>query len=233
MKLLVTRPLKQCEALRDRLTREGHEVFCLPLIEIAPPADGGAALRQAVARIAEYDWLVFTSQNAVWAVEPFLEARPRTETAALKIAAAGPQTAAALKKLGRAAFSPEKKFGAKGLIEFFQRHNISGKKILYPRSSIAREELPQALQSLGAHVDSVEAYQTQPSSATAHDILNLIHQGVEAVLFFSPSQVSRFFELIRPTDERIRNLEWIPFGPTTARALAASLREAAGGGKIV
>lgn len=217
MKLLVTRPLKQCESLRERLTREGHEVFCLPLIEIVPLADGGARLRQAVARLAGYDWLILTSQNALWSVAPLIQTWP----AALKIAAAGPKTAGELKKMGKVSFYPEKNFGAKGLIEFFQQQNISGKKILYPRSSLAQEELVEALQSLGAQVDAITAYQIQPSSVTAHDILGLIHQGVEAVLFFSPSQVKHFFELIRPADERIRHLSWLPFGPTTSRALKA------------
>lgn len=229
MKLLITRGLKQSERLSERLTREGNEVFCLPLIEIVPPADGGAALQSAVTRLAEYDWLILTSQNTVWAVEPLI----RTWPASLEIAAAGPKTAAELKKLGKVAFYPEKNFGAEGLIEFFQQQNISGKKILYPRSSLGREELVEALQALGASVEVIEAYQTRPSSVTAHDIFGLIHQGVKSVLFFSPSQVARFFELIRPNDERIRHLEWIPIGPTTSRALAVSLREAAGGGEAI
>lgn len=218
MKLLLTRPFEQSAALKKKLEKKGHEIFCLPLIEILPPPDGGSSLQTALQKLSDYDWLVVTSQQAVKAIASSPVAWPPT----LQAAAAGPKTASVLREAGFKGFcfTPEKNFGSQGLIEFFESRELKGKKIFYPCSSIARDGWIKFVREKGAIVDAVVAYRTVPSKVTAYDIFCLLNKGIEAVAFFSPSAVKFFFELIRPADERIQHLEWIPFGPTTAKALA-------------
>ncbi|HWC09993.1 MAG TPA: uroporphyrinogen-III C-methyltransferase, partial [Acidimicrobiales bacterium] len=64
-RVVVTRPRQQASGLADRLRRAGAEVVLVPTIEIVEAADGGAALASAAARVREFDWVVFTSANAV------------------------------------------------------------------------------------------------------------------------------------------------------------------------
>src|SRR5204863_4331722 len=62
-RIVVTRARAQARALSDALTARGAEVIEMPATRIEPLDD--AALHDAVARIHEYQWAVFTSQNAV------------------------------------------------------------------------------------------------------------------------------------------------------------------------
>src|SRR5262245_41274758 len=63
MKVLVTRPADKAAALRALLETAGLEPVCLPAIETLPVEDM-AALDRALAWLAEYRWIVFTSGTA-------------------------------------------------------------------------------------------------------------------------------------------------------------------------
>src|SRR5207237_10800064 len=64
-RILVTRAREQASGLVERLHELGAATVELPVIEIGEPADGGAALREAARRVGDYDWVAFTSANAV------------------------------------------------------------------------------------------------------------------------------------------------------------------------
>src|SRR5689334_8684998 len=66
LRVVVTRASHQAEELAAPLRALGAEVILLPLIDIAPPLNPGP-LRHAAARSNEYDWIIFTSANAVHA----------------------------------------------------------------------------------------------------------------------------------------------------------------------
>ena len=197
MKLLLTRALEDSAATKKELERQGYEVFCLPLIAIYPASDGGARLKRAAKEIKKYDWLILTSRNAERALKHYIKKLPKK----LKIAAVGHE-------------------GVAGLIEFFKNKNVRGKRFLYPRSQIGREELHRFLKKRGAIVDLVEAYQTKPSSVTAKKIETVLKKGVEVVLFFSPSAVKSFFGKMRGKKKLLKKIAFVPIGPTTAKALA-------------
>ena len=67
--VLVTRARKQASALSDGLRLHGAEVVEAPAIRIEPPEDW-QPLDEAVDSIERYDWILFTSANAV---EPFID----------------------------------------------------------------------------------------------------------------------------------------------------------------
>ncbi|HEX3394071.1 MAG TPA: uroporphyrinogen-III C-methyltransferase, partial [Acidimicrobiales bacterium] len=93
-RVVVTRARAQSSGLVDALRRAGADIVSLPTIEIAAPADGGEALAAAAARVRDYDWVAFTSANAVEALFAHLaDARALGETG---VAAVGTATAAAL-----------------------------------------------------------------------------------------------------------------------------------------
>ena len=66
-RVVITRAEAQSATLAAALRAHGAEVISLPLIQILPPLDY-AALDRALRDLAKFDWLIFTSQNAVTGV---------------------------------------------------------------------------------------------------------------------------------------------------------------------
>lgn len=223
MRLLLTRPADEAQSLKQKLEAEGFEVFCLPLIEIKPPLDRGALLKKSLQHIDAYDWLILTSQNTVRALCPHLKKIPSK----LSIAAVGKATAEAARQAGWEPIVPKRENGAEGLITFFMTQPVRGKRILYPRSQIGMEDLVEALLQQGARVDVVEAYQTKVSSVSTQELQDILQNGIDGVLFYSPSAVSGFVEKIGSKNPLLKKVALIPFGKTTAFVLKnAGLRPA-------
>jgi len=188
-RIIVTRAREQASGLVERLHELGAGTVELPVIEIGDPADGGAALRAAAGRVGDYDWVAFTSANAVSRFFAAL-AEVGSDTRALggrRVAAIGPGTAEALDAAGvRPDLVPER-FVAESLLEEFPD---GPGRVLLPRAAVARDALPAGLAERGWAVDVVEAYRTavgQPApealagAATAH-----------AVTFTSSSTVTNY-----------------------------------------
>lgn len=97
-RVVVTRAREQSSALAARLRSAGAEPVEVPTIEIEAPSDGGESLRQAVTALDTFDWVAFTSANAVARV--FAELRDARQLAGLRVAAIGEATAAALRAHG-------------------------------------------------------------------------------------------------------------------------------------
>jgi uroporphyrinogen III methyltransferase/synthase len=185
VRVVVTRAREQASELSRRLRDLGAFTVELPAIEIGPPADGGAALADAAARVGEYDWVVLTSANAVERFLPLVADARRFGSAA--IAAIGPGTAAALASRSLVADLIPEQFVAEGLLDVFP--NGSG-RVLLPRAAVARDVLPDGLRAKGWAVDVVEAYRTQPvtPSAEALEAAATAH----AITFTSSSTVTNY-----------------------------------------
>ncbi|MGH9180519.1 MAG: uroporphyrinogen-III C-methyltransferase, partial [Acidimicrobiales bacterium] len=93
-RVVVTRSSGQAPALAGLLRRRGAEPVLVPTIALCDPLDGGAALARSAARVATYDWVVFTSANAVERLLPLL--RDARDLGPARVAAIGPGTADAL-----------------------------------------------------------------------------------------------------------------------------------------
>ncbi len=192
-RIIVTRAREQASGLVERLHELGAATVELPVIEIAEPPDGGAALREAARRVGDYDWVAFTSANAVvrfFAALGDVGADSRA-LGGRRVAAIGPGTAEALAGAGvRADIVPER-FVAESLLDAFP----SGPgRVLLPRAAVARDALPAGLAERGYAVDVVEAYRTvvgRPAPealaavATAH-----------AVTFTSSSTVTNYLAVV-------------------------------------
>jgi uroporphyrinogen-III synthase len=174
-RIVVTRPREHAGALAERLEQLGADVSVVPLIAIEPLEDG-TELAELVER-NDYDWIVFTSANAVRAAGPGLRhVRARA-------AAVGPATAHALRDVGvEPAFSPDV-FAALEIAAGLEP--LSGARILLPQSEIAEPALPDELRARGATVDAVDAYRTVPRDATERELADL--GAADAVILMSGS----------------------------------------------
>jgi uroporphyrinogen III methyltransferase/synthase len=198
-RILVTRPRAQAADLCDRLSALGAIPVQFPTIEIAP-LDDSAALDAAIGRLADYQWVIFTSVNGVSAFWQRLEAAHRDSTAldGIRVAAIGPATARALTRRGIAAqFTPDE-YVAEAIVAGIG--DVRGQRILLPRADIARETLADGLRQMGASVDEIAAYHTLIVDAKDPATLNvraMLERGqIDAITFTSASTVRGFMHAI-------------------------------------
>jgi uroporphyrinogen III methyltransferase/synthase len=221
-RILVPRPKAQAVATARAIRERGAEPIVFPLIEIHGPPDP-EALVTAARQVSSYDWVVFTSANAV---ERFFAAlaeagRDLRTFGAARIAVIGTKTAAALEQLGlRPDLVAEEQVGEGIAAELVAR---APRRVLIPRARDAREVLPDTLRASGVEVDVVVAYETRAVSAErAEELAALLEsRGVEIVLFTSSSTVSSMLGLLgaRAT-ELLSGVTVASIGPETTRALS-------------
>lgn len=226
--VLVTRPRAQSEDIVARLEALGATVVHCPTIEVVSP-NNWAALDASIRRIKEYDWIVFTSANAVHFFLRRLGEIQSDGVGALAehvICAIGPATARALESAGAVAHITASDSQAEGVLIAITEHvggeeNVRGLSFLIPRARVARETLPEGLRRLGATVDAVEAYQTIKPDIERESILRLFKENsIDVVTFTSSSTLSNFAALVGLTDlsDLLANMLIACIGPVTAEA---------------
>jgi uroporphyrinogen-III synthase len=216
-RILVTRRSEQSGPLVDALAALGATVVEVPLIAQEPPEDAGP-LDRALGRLASYEWLAFTSANAVDAVAERLARLGATVPARLRRAAVGPTTAHAIGERlpgRRVDLQPASHYRAEGLVEAFRALDLAGQHVLLPVSDRARDTLAAGLRAQGAHVEAVAAYRTVTPDDARHRLEQSLAEGIDLVLLASPSAVEG---LLHALGDRARGLAVAVIGPVTARA---------------
>ncbi len=157
-RIVVTRAREQAGELSGKLRALGADVVDLPVIALRPP-DDYTALDNAIAALATYDWLIFTSTNAV---EYFLHRLDHSgsdlRVLRAKICAIGPATRAAVEALHLKVDVVPSNSASEGIVDAFRAYWMKGARVLLPRAAAAREVVPDALRQMGAQVDVVDAY---------------------------------------------------------------------------
>ena len=223
-RILVTRAQAQASALATRLSAAGADVLELPATRIEPldPGPLGAAL----ARLASYDWIVFTSQNAVeifWAALRRAKCDARA-LATARVAAIGPATADALLNHGVAADVTPARFVAEGLLEALAaRGDVAGTRVLYATAEGARDVLPNGLGALGAQVDVLALYRSVPQLTSAEPLRAALSDGgLSLVTVTSASAVQALVDVVRGNLETVRSVPVASIGPVTSAAARAA-----------
>ena len=220
--VVVTRAREQASGLAAQLTELGADVIQFPTIEIRELPDYSYA-DKAIARLHDYQWLVFTSVNGVrhfWK-RMALQHRDSRALHGLKVAAIGPATAEALRQRGISPdFIPER-YVAEGVVDGMLKLGMKGQAVLLPRAREAREVLPEELQKAGAVVEVLPIYETVPAGAKKETVLERLAQGrIHCVTFGSSSTVENFLSLI-PADvlRQHPEVQLAAIGPVTAKTL--------------
>lgn len=196
-KVLVPRTKEQAASLSDQLRSYGAVPHEVPTIAVEPPRTPQQMERAVKGLVTgRYEWIAFTSVNAVKAVrEKFeeygLDARA---FAGIKVAAVGEQTAASLVDFGvKPDLVPSGEQSAAGLLEDWPPYDPVFDpidRVFLPRADIATETLVAGLIELGWEVDDVTAYRTVRASPPPADTREAIKGGgFDAVLFTSSSTV--------------------------------------------
>jgi uroporphyrinogen III methyltransferase/synthase len=191
--VVVTRSGPRAHGLADALTQVGARVIEMPLTTQTGPSDGGGALRAAAARVADYDWVVLTSANAVHRLMG--ELRDARALGRAQVAAVGPATADALRMGGVEPDLIPAEHWAQGLIEVFpERDQAGGGRVLFPCADQAPSTIPDGLGDKGWEVDRVEAYRTV-DLAVADPALLEAAAGADAVTFTATSAIRAYLAL--------------------------------------
>jgi uroporphyrinogen III methyltransferase/synthase len=214
-RVVITRAREQADALASRLRALGADAIEVPTIEIRPAADF-APLDRAIAELAAYDWLIFTSANGVrFFVERLDRSNADLRALRARICAIGPATRAAIEALHLKADLMGKEYVAEGLVEAFAAFDLAGKRVLLPRAAVARDLVPVELGRLGAEVDVVEAYRTVAPENAAERIREALDCHPHAITFTSSSTVQNFVAAVGA--EAIRGVKAVSIGPVTSK----------------
>lgn len=202
--LICTYPQKDADELAEILVSNGAKVISIPLIETIPlPFE----LKKD---ITTYDWIVFTSKNAV---DPFAK---KHSVLSNKVAALGEKTA---EKLIQHHFQPAFTGSGKSATDFgneFKKIIQPDDKVLLVLGNLAPDTLTNLL-SQHVQVDRVNVYQTIGVQSVNQDVLNQIHDGqYSALIVTSPSA---YYELKKHLPEPSSPLKIFSIGKTTTSAL--------------
>ncbi|GGM69788.1 bifunctional uroporphyrinogen-III C-methyltransferase/uroporphyrinogen-III synthase [Longimycelium tulufanense] len=196
-KVLVPRTKEQAGAMSERLRSHGAIPVEVPTISVEPPRSP-AQMERAVKGLVDgrYQWVVFTSTNAVRAVwEKFrefgLDARAFS---GVKIACIGEATAEKVRSFGISPeLLPSGEQSSDGLLADFPPHDDvldPVDRVLLPRADIATETLAAGLRERGWEIDDVTAYRTVRAAPPPAETREMIKTGgFDAVCFTSSSTV--------------------------------------------
>jgi uroporphyrinogen III methyltransferase/synthase len=230
--VVVTRTGPRARGLIGALRRVGAEVIDVPLTEQTDPPDGGADLHAAAAEIDRYRWVVFTSVNAV--TRFMAELRDARSLGATNVAAVGPATADALRRLGVEPDLIPAEHWANGLVAEFPAHDPAAPdgEVLFPCADQAPATIPDGLSQKGWDVRRVEAYRTVALPSPDRDELEKLARA-DAVIFTAGSSAAAYAALRSPDGGPLPVPPLVVcMGPTTAaraRALGMSGVEEAHG----
>jgi len=218
-RIVVTRAREQASALTSRLLELGAEVIEFPVIRIAPPPDRYAALDAAIARLTEFEWLIFTSVNGVHAFRDRLAQRKMDARTlfGVKVAAVGTATSESLLEMGiRADFMPASFTGEEVAKQFPE--DVAGKRVLLVTALEANDALPAILLERKAGVEIASAYETVLDRGNESEIRRRIQEGtVDTVTFTSSSTVKNFVTALGPEPPPLASVAIACIGPTTAQ----------------
>ena len=227
-RILITRPRDQAAEFVSLLQSLGADPIEAPMIRIVPPTDF-APLDEACAQLDEFDWVVFTSGNAVESFMGRLLASTSDVRALnhVKLCAIGAGTAERFAKYGiKVDLIPPESRAESVLQALLERGDVKGVRFLLPRADIGREVIGEELRKRGGLVTEVIAYRTIAIDLERDgepDVYRmLLDRRIDVVTFTSPSSVRSFAELYGSdaAADLLHATDVAAIGPVTAEAAA-------------
>jgi uroporphyrinogen III methyltransferase/synthase len=225
-RVAVTRPREDAADLADRLAALGAEPIVAPMIRMTPPEDWGP-LDTAIDHVSTFNWIVFTSVNAV---DQFMQRlyrgqRDVRELKGVKICAIGPSARERLLRYGIHPDLIPGDFKAEGVVEALSAEGpIRKTRFLLPRADVGRERLAEALRAAGAEVTDVVAYRALPADPLPGRDPDLYHllleRQVDVVTFTSAASVMNFAATfgVEQAADLLQQTTVAVCGPVTAEA---------------
>lgn len=216
-RILVTRAADQAAALSDPLRELGAEVLEQPAIEIHPPEDW-APLDRAIDELERFDWLVFSSTNAVRGFVERLWARggDSRRLGRARLAAIGPGTAAELEQYHLRTDVEPAIYRAEALAARLAPE-AAGSRFLLIRANRGREVLAAALRAAGGDVVEAVAYESRDVTQADPDVLAALERREIDVVTVTSSAIAR--SLVALVGAHLRGARLASLSPITSATL--------------
>ncbi len=220
-RVVVTRSRDQASVFAEMLINAGATPIEFPSIDVVPPASW-SELDKALDELEKFQWLIFTSANAVRFFfqrlrEKGMDIRSLSRN---KICVVGPKTAESLEAYSLKADLIPVDFKAEGVLEALGGVAVKGLRFLIPRAKQAREIIPEKLRERGAEVTVATAYENIRPASDVDRVKKLFQEGrIAAVTFTSSSTVNNFVEMMGKSEYKslMNNVAVACIGPVTAK----------------
>jgi uroporphyrinogen-III synthase len=216
--ILVTKETENSSEFAGLLEGEGGEVINFPTIKIIPVKDY-SNLDDTFRNFSQFDYLILSSTNAC----KYFQSRMKSlninlDFSKVKVITTGEKTALYCKELDIPVDYIPENYCANGIIKLLSEKEIKNKKILIPSSVIARDELKEGLENLGAEVHSIQSYDViKPDEKDLANELKIIKERIPDIyVFTSPSTFNNFLKIMNISGEYFNNKTICAIGPTTA-----------------
>lgn len=198
--VLVTKKKKSAEKYFLQLKNEGANIIFFPTIKVIPKFES-SELKNVLNHFIEYDYLIFTSSNAVKVFAEIIQSLS-LDLSNIKVTAIGEKTSEECNSNGIKVDITPDEFSSQGLIKTFSKFELNGKKIFIPSSSLSNGELKLGLTELGAKVDLIHVYDVVSNdlSELRKEYEEIINRQPDIFVFTSPSSFNNFISLIKIND---------------------------------
>ncbi|CAG36463.1 uroporphyrinogen-III C-methyltransferase [Desulfotalea psychrophila] len=225
-KIIVTRTREQASELVQELEEQGANCLECATIKISPIKEP-KELDNALERLQEFHWILFTSINGVkyFFERLFSKGMDARDLKGCDIAVVGPSTADYLRKYGLNADLFPPVFTGEGLAQALLDQGVEGRNILIPRAQQAREIVPENLRGAGAQVTVAPVYVTKPIAENKKEMRAELESGtVDMVTFTSSSTVTNFIKMLQPESPEelaslLKGVRIAAIGPITAKTV--------------
>ncbi len=222
-RVLITRSPHQASSLAEALRTLGAEPVMVPAIELAEPTSF-AVLDAALSRLEVFDWVLFTSANAV---EVFAQRAGGRLGAVRRVAAIGAATARAVEAAGLRVDLMPAQAVAESFVEalqpFMYQEDGRAARFLLVRAEVAREYLPEALREAGAEVTIAQAYRNVIPEASVEAVRALFRSREswpDVITFTSSSSATNLLALLEVARLKLPvEVLRVSIGPVTSRTL--------------
>ncbi len=218
-RILITRPHDQAHELAELITEQGGEPIVRPAIEISEPGDW-QQVDDAIAQVARFDWLVFSSANGVrfFMTRVFRNGFDARVLGSIQLATIGPRTAEALADFGLQADLQPPEYRAESLVDALLP-KVAEKNILLLRASRGRNVLPDSLTRAGAAVTQVVVYQSSDIAMPDDDVVKELAAGSIDWVTVTSSAIAR--SLHQLYGEHLSKAKLASISPITSETLRA------------
>lgn len=217
LRILVTRPAHQQDQMESRLTELGASVISCPAIVIGPPNDW-SPVDHAISRLAEFDWIVFSSSNGV---RYFLDrvwhrGLDMRHLGACKIATMGPGTTSELGRYQLRSDCQPSEFRAEELADALCPM-VTNKRCLLIRASRGREVLAERLTQAGASVEQVVTYSSSDAIENREAFQSLIESRQIDWVTVTSSAIAK--SLVAGFGDVLKSVKLVSISPITSQTL--------------
>lgn len=218
----ITRPADRSKAACKIVEELGGQYVLAPTLDLKPV--NSESLKNLIANKDLLDWIVFTSPTTITSLNLFYP--DFLKNLDCKVAVIGNKTGKIAGEQGVKVDLIPEDFTAEGLLEEFEKRNITNQTIGIPRTASARPVLPEGLEKLNNKVIVAEAYKSlfPMDENKINDLIAKIENNeIDAITFTSPLTVTNFFKISKNKEKLAdllsNNLLTVCIGPITGKNL--------------